>query len=116
GERFQRGLVAVVEADLLDHLEDDLVVAAFRRDVAFEDGVRLHLHLCVHGNVSLNANIVRRGSLLHPFPAQVQDFAAASARENAVAKLSRSLGLRKPPIGTVLPCASTAIPVMPISS
>ncbi|SFU13617.1 hypothetical protein SAMN05518861_114193 [Mesorhizobium sp. YR577] len=42
--------------------------------------------------------------------------AFAKAREKALAKLSRSSGLRKLPIGTCWPWPSTAMPVMPISS
>ena len=44
------------------------------------------------------------------------DFAVASAREKAAAKLSRSSGLRNPPMLTEFPCASTSIRVIPISS
>ena len=37
GKRLERGLVAIVEADLLDDTADDLVVAADRGDVALQD-------------------------------------------------------------------------------
>ena len=37
GQRLQRRLVAIVEADLLDDAADGFVVAALGRDVVFED-------------------------------------------------------------------------------
>src|SRR5690606_6988398 len=59
------------------------------------------------------------GVCLQPkfFPANApqRPLAFASAREKAVAKLSRSSGFRKPPMVTAWPCASTAMRVMPIS-
>ena len=66
GQYFQRGLVAIIEADLLDGAADDLIVAAFRRDVFLKDCRRLEVRLGVHGIVSLTANIILRGAVRHP--------------------------------------------------
>ena len=70
GQNLQRGLVAIVEADLLDGAADHLIVAAFGRDVVLKDRGRFHAgihgHLGVHGNISLTANIVLPALCHHP--------------------------------------------------
>src|SRR5690606_28876344 len=110
GQRFERGLFAIVEADLLDGAADDLIVVSRRRDVALQD-----CGLCVHDDISLSGNIAIGAAVRHPIPAYPA-LAVASARPNAVAKLSRSSGLRKAPMETCRPSPSTAMPTMPISS
>ena len=124
GKRLQRGLVAIVEADLLDHPADGLVVGAVRRDVSFQDGqsVRSWFSYLLDREYRpcealcstrfLQSAIIRCGQCPPVLP-------ALRGRQRRGERLGKALAvvrIEEPPIGTSLPCPSTAIPVMPISS